>query len=199
MSDINASERWVEAGYNLFVKEGPDGLQVERLARILGLNKSGFYHYFGDMENYTARLIKYHYREFDLFMNDVAKCKCVHPDYHEVIYKHRVMAMGQMQLARNKDHPMFLGAHREADERVVRETREMWVEYLNLNDKLDLASDFHALLRDVFYTRITWENFTVDYLNSLAEEVRDIVTRMASENGGVLTKTDVNTQRRHQV
>jgi AcrR family transcriptional regulator len=200
MSDINASERWVEAGYNLFVKEGPDGLQVERLARILGLNKSGFYHYFGDMENYTARLIRYHYREFDRFMDDVVKCRNVDPEYIQVIHNHRLMAMGQMQLARNKDNPMFLDAHKEGDDRVVSLTRGIWADYLNLNDKLELAGQFHALLRDIFYTRITWENFTIEYLRTLAEEVRDIVSKMGNENGGVLTKVkDVPTPRRHQI
>ncbi len=200
MSDINASERWVEAGYNLFVKEGPDGLQVERLARILGLNKSGFYHYFGDMENYTSRLIKYHYREFDHFMYDVERCNSVDPEYIQVIYNHRVMAMGQMQLARNKDNPMFLGAHKEGDERVVAQTRRIWAEYLNLKDKLELAGQFHGLLRDIFYTRITWEKFTVEYLRILMEEVRDVVAKMGTENGGTLTNvSDVQTQRRHQI
>ncbi|HWA33321.1 MAG TPA: TetR/AcrR family transcriptional regulator [Cyclobacteriaceae bacterium] len=200
MSDINASERWVEAGYNLFVKEGPDGLQVERLARILRLNKSGFYHYFGDMENYTARMIKYHYRAFDQFMDDVAKCNNVDPEYIHVIYKHKVMAMGQMQLARNKDNPMFLGAHKEGDERVVAQTRGIWAEYLNLNDKLELAGQFHALLRDIFYTRITWETFTIEYLRTLAEEVRDIVAKMGTENGGLMTKGgELSPARRQQI
>jgi AcrR family transcriptional regulator len=200
MSDINASERWVEAGYNLFVKEGPDGLQVERLARILGLNKSGFYHYFGDMENYMIRLIKYHYGEFDKFMDDVVKCRNVDPEYIQVIYSHRVVAMGQMQLARNKDNPMFLDAHKQGDERVVSLTRAIWADYLNLNDKLDLAGQFHALLRDIFYTRITWDNFTTEYLRTLAEEARDIVSKMGNENGGAMTKVkDVPAQKTSEV
>ena len=46
------SSVWTEEGYRLFAKEGLDGIQVERLARILSLNKSGFYHYFGDLEGF---------------------------------------------------------------------------------------------------------------------------------------------------
>ena len=49
---------WTEAGYKLFAEEGLEGIQVERLARILQLNKSGFYHYFGDLDGYCEELIK---------------------------------------------------------------------------------------------------------------------------------------------
>jgi hypothetical protein len=37
---------WLDVGYKIFAHEGPEGIQVERLARILGVNKSGFYHFF---------------------------------------------------------------------------------------------------------------------------------------------------------
>jgi len=35
-------DAWIKAGYKLLGKEGVDGVKVERLARILQLNKSGF-------------------------------------------------------------------------------------------------------------------------------------------------------------
>ena len=51
---MNNSQRWMNEGYDLFAREGPEGIQVERLARVLGLNKSGFYHHFGDRNTYLA-------------------------------------------------------------------------------------------------------------------------------------------------
>ena len=45
MTKSNTSQKWIEAGYERFAHEGPHGIQVERLARIIGVNKSGFYHY----------------------------------------------------------------------------------------------------------------------------------------------------------
>jgi AcrR family transcriptional regulator len=49
---ISKINTWIKAGYKLLGTEGMDGIKVERLARILDLNKSGFYHYFGTMEFY---------------------------------------------------------------------------------------------------------------------------------------------------
>jgi AcrR family transcriptional regulator len=60
MEKVKNSLLWTEEGYNIFAKEGLDAIQVERLARILHLNKSGFYHYFGDLEGYCVELIKMH-------------------------------------------------------------------------------------------------------------------------------------------
>jgi hypothetical protein len=105
-----------------------------------------------------------------------------------------------MQLVRNKEHPMFLGANKAGDDRVVNQTQQMWADYLGLKDNFELAGQFHGLLRDIFYTRITWDNFTVEYLRTLAEEFKNVVLRTAIENGGTLTKVkEIDPQRRRQV
>jgi AcrR family transcriptional regulator len=188
MSDINASERWVEAGYSLFTKEGPEGLQVERLARILGLNKSGFYHYFGDMENYIGRLTEHHYRQFEIFVLDVRQCKNIDPDFLLTLMKHRDMAMAQMYFVRSKDHPSFAGAHKEIDDRVSFESRLLWSEYLRINN-LELVEQFYGQMRDMFYSRITWEKYTYEYLHELAEEIKSMVAKIAMESGHAIGKS----------
>jgi len=40
----NSKEKWIEAGYELFAREGLKEVRIERLARDLDLNKSSFYH-----------------------------------------------------------------------------------------------------------------------------------------------------------
>ena len=61
------SAAWTEVGYDLFAHEGLDGIQVERLARILQLNKSGFYHYFGDLEGFCMELFALHKKSCAVF------------------------------------------------------------------------------------------------------------------------------------
>mgnify|MGYP006182290595 CR=1 FL=1 len=36
-------QSWIEEGYSIFSSEGPASIQVERVARNLKKNKSGFY------------------------------------------------------------------------------------------------------------------------------------------------------------
>ncbi len=44
-------EKWIKAGYALLATDEIDGINIERLARALNVNKSGFYHYFGLEKN----------------------------------------------------------------------------------------------------------------------------------------------------
>ena len=69
------TEAWVKAGYKLFGKEGMEAIKVERLARILQLNKSGFYHYFGSMKSYLKSLLQYHIGLSKVIAEEIARCE----------------------------------------------------------------------------------------------------------------------------
>ena len=176
-------KKWIETGYELFAEEGPEGIQVERLARILSLNKSGFYHYFGDMESYSNELIKHHYQVFDQFLSDVGGCKTVDPDYALILLKHKTTVMAQMHLVRNKSNPMFHGAHQELDDKVSRAVLNIWATHINIPNNPELVSQYFGIIRDMFYSRITWQTFTYDYLHAMAEESKDVVAKIHGEKG----------------
>lgn len=67
MGKTNNASVWTEGGYKIFANEGTEGIQVERLARILNLNNSGFYHYFGDLKSFIDELLKLHEKKADFF------------------------------------------------------------------------------------------------------------------------------------
>ncbi|HMG91387.1 MAG TPA: helix-turn-helix domain-containing protein [Chryseolinea sp.] len=50
-------EIWLKAGYKLLGREGMEGVKIERIARVLNLNKSGFYYYFKTMEGFLTCLL----------------------------------------------------------------------------------------------------------------------------------------------
>lgn len=58
MSNIHLP--WIEKGYSEFAKEGPRGLVIGRLARLVGKNKSSFYHYFADVRSFQEDLLSFH-------------------------------------------------------------------------------------------------------------------------------------------
>jgi AcrR family transcriptional regulator len=174
-------KKWIETGYKLFAEEGPEGIQVERLARILNRNKSGFYHYFGDMESFSGELMKHHYKLFDQFLKDVESCTNVDPESVKVLIKHKVTVMAQMHLVRNKSNPMFYGSHQALDDNVSQAMQPIWAKHLNISNNPELVSQYFSMIRDMFYSRITWSNFTYDFLSGIAEEAKDIITRIHTE------------------
>jgi len=188
MRETNASEKWIEAGYELFAKEGPEGIQVERLARIVKLNKSGFYHYFGDMERYSSRLVEHHYWLFDIFLDDVATCRNIDPDYVNVLIKHKIMVMAQIQLVRNKSNPYYHGAHKLPDLKIGHAVLPIWARHINIPNNAELAFQYHSLVRDVFYARVNLDNFNYNYLRELSNESKEIIAKILRErNTGAVT------------
>jgi hypothetical protein len=60
---LNIRDCWIEKGYKIFAYEGPMGLKIERLAKIVGKNKSCFYHLFADLQVFTSVLLDYHLQQ----------------------------------------------------------------------------------------------------------------------------------------
>lgn len=178
MEKAKNSKLWVEKGYTLFAEEGLDGIQVERLARMVARNKSGFYHYFSDLEGFCEELIKLHEQKTDDFVKDVLGAKTLDPDFFLVLSKHAYMVMFQVQLTRNKRSFLFFEASKEVDEKVNFAVYRMWSDYLGVHNNADLATRYFSLIRDMFYTRISFQNFNYPFLQSIAVEAKGLFNQM---------------------
>jgi len=85
MPNNNSELTWIESGYNQFASEGLEGIQVERLARITGLNKSGFYHYFGDRETYLEKLMAHHLQIAVQMAGDLKQVQRLYVEARDII------------------------------------------------------------------------------------------------------------------
>jgi AcrR family transcriptional regulator len=166
---------WVEEGYLIFASEGIDGIQVERLARSIGFNKSGFYHYFGDLEGYHQELIALHEKKLQHFLLDVKGTASLDPDYLELLIRHSLMVMFQVQLLRYKNNRTFYKAGELADEKITLAIRKLWIDYMGVTEQSDLAMRYYYIVRDMFYTRISFRNFTYDFLHGLIRDARELM------------------------
>jgi AcrR family transcriptional regulator len=77
MKNTKNLSTWLDTGYELFAREGLEGIQIERLARIVGLNKSGFYHYFGNLEIYRHELVKSHVQKVQQYFDSHPECRII--------------------------------------------------------------------------------------------------------------------------
>jgi AcrR family transcriptional regulator len=178
MERAKNSFAWTELGYTLFAEEGEEGLQVERLARILKLNKSGFYHYFGDQEGFCDELLKLHEHKANLFLDDVATVKFIDPDYLLVCVKHKIPIMFHQHLIRRKDKPSFYMTADNIDQREDVLLRDRWTEYLGLQDNPTLAMRYFSMVRDMLYARINAKNLDYDFLHRVVSEAKAVAQQM---------------------
>ena len=178
MEKQKKSSVWTEEGYCLFAKEGLYGIQVERLARILSLNKSGFYHYFGAVEGFYSALVQLHKKKVGEFLEEVAVTKKLDPDYLHLLIKYRDVVMFQMQLTRNSSNNSLHDASEIVDQSVSHAVRQLWYDYLDVPDDSDLGMRYYAIVRDMFYTRITFQNLNYTFLHNLVEDARTIMNEI---------------------
>jgi AcrR family transcriptional regulator len=169
------SAGWAEAGYNLFAREGLDGLQVERLARILQLNKSGFYHYFGDLEGFCLELLELHKKKIDDFVEEVYGIKKLDPDYLHLVIAHTKTVMFQVQLIRTASNHFLHAASDMIDQKVHAAIRELWCNYLDVPSDTDLGMRYYAMVRDMFYTRISFQNLNYTFLHNMITDAKSIM------------------------
>src|SRR6478609_12021806 len=169
---------WIEAGYNLYAEEGLAGIQNERLARILQLNKSSFYHYFGDLDGFQSELINLHKKRTDDFFQELKEIKSIDPDYFHLVVRYKVEIMFQLQILRGKHHEPFYQVALEIDKVQEVVFQKLWSEYLCLQERPHLAIRYFNIVRDVFYARITFEEFDYDYLKRLVTEAKEVMQQL---------------------
>ena len=165
---------WTQEGYNLFSREGLDGIQVERLARILGLNKSGFYHYFGDLEGFCNELVSLHKKQVGDFLKDVDNTSKLDPDYLHLLIKYSETVMFQVQLRRSQN-PVLYALSEWVDRKVDLALQRLWSEFMDLPDNSDAAHRYYPIVRDMFYTRISFQNLNYTFLHNLVSDAKAIM------------------------
>lgn len=173
---------WTEQGYTLFAEEGQDGIHVERLARMLNLNKSGFYHYFGDMEGYDNELLSLHKLKAELYFSEISHIKTIDPEWFHVLLQFKVPTMFQLQLLRCKRNPTFYRIAEAIDQKEDEFLEELWTEYLGLSDNPGLALRYLTIVRDMFYTRATPQNITYEFLRNLFTESKMLAQQIAESH-----------------
>lgn len=167
---------WLEAGYGLFINEGQHGINVERLARVLGRNKSAFYHFFGDRETFMEFLLAYHMTKVDAFVDDIKIIDQYDPQFIDLLIKHHRVILFNSQLIKNCHHKLCDNALREINLRIDEYVLPLWSKHVGLEYDLDLSKRYHAIIRDYMYIKVTTGSFNYDFFSALASEAKLIIT-----------------------
>jgi AcrR family transcriptional regulator len=174
MEKTRNSQAWLEEGYTLFANEGLEGIQIERLARILQLNKSGFYHYFGDLDGYYSELLNLHKEK-----GEISKIETIDPDFFNVVVKFKIPVMFHWQLIRIQNKPEFFKVAEAIDQKEDEILSQRWSEYLGIEDNPELAIRYFIIVRDMAYTRMSTQNLDFDFMRNVFTEAKVLMQQIA--------------------
>lgn len=170
--------KWLDTGYTIFSIEGLYGIQVERLARITQLNKSGFYHYFGDRDSFVEHLLKFHRQKAVVLASAIKQAPSFDPDFINLIVEWKEAIFFHRQLIVHRHIRIIEECFEEVNSITDPQTLPLWAEYLGIARNDQLASRYFEMVRDMFYTRLKPENISYDFIRTLAEDARKMVNEM---------------------
>lgn len=165
---------WINVGYELFAHEGPEGIQIERLARILDLNKSGFYHYFGNHDTYFQHLMEYHLHHADVLVENIPLVGNRIPDSARFLEDISIPVLMQKQLLKASHVPLFAKTYHEMNNLVDPDLLPLWADFLEMPDNPALALHYLQFVRDNFYARVTPATLSIEFIYAICIEAKEI-------------------------
>lgn len=164
---------WIKTGYKLLGTEGIEGIKIERLARILNLNKSGFYYYFGTLESFVKQLIEYHVDMAKTVAGEIAVCDNIDPDLLLLVIKHKFFFLAESQLLVKNRH-VDLDVE-EAGKIINGGVRSLWSRITGAADDPRVSFAYLNMIRHFLYARIDERNMTYEFLHQMTVETKEIL------------------------
>ncbi|MEM6343900.1 MAG: TetR/AcrR family transcriptional regulator [Bacteroidota bacterium] len=166
---------WIQAGYRLFAKLGPQGLKIEVIARQVQKSKSSFYHHFADLEVFTEHLLHLHVEQTALISEKEKRCQNIDPELIAVLVEHKQDLLFNRQLRINREVPAFKACFEKSNQYVAESFLPLWVSELGLTQKPQLAHLVLGLATENFYLQITEENLNHDWLAAYFHQIHHMV------------------------
>jgi AcrR family transcriptional regulator len=180
MTNSTTRQTWIDTGYDLFAKEGLEGIQVERLARILNLNKSGYYHYFGDRNSYIESLMQKQIEYAHQLVKDFSQVRQFDPQFMEVLIKHTTAVMVHNQLVRNRHDELLLQTYQQVNDIVDPVVIRLFADFIGFKDYLEFATKYYSQVRDMFYTQISFERMNYPFLRDFMYQAKEVIQQAAA-------------------
>ncbi len=174
----NIERPWIETGYELFSKEGPGALKIDKLARKVGVSRSSFYYLFADLDVFEEKLLAYHACRAQGAAEKVKMCKAIEPDFLLLIMAEKDYVLFNRQLRVHRDNPRYKAGFESAIALVGQETMNIFTEMLELQRKPEVARSVFQMTADILFHRLTVGNFNYEWLKDFMLEIKLLVKDM---------------------
>jgi AcrR family transcriptional regulator len=176
----SAEELWLKTGYEAFAYQGPDALLVERLARAVGINKSSFYHFFGDRDLYIDALLRYHLSCAHDLGAELERITHFEQEFPLIQNKYRMSVLFHAQLVKQREDATMRQTLDRINDYIDPIIVKSFAGYVNLPP--DLALDLFRTARDMFYSQVTPQNLDASYIAGVVQEIQRLVANIRAKN-----------------
>lgn len=165
---------WIQEGYATFAINGPQGLKVERLSKLVGKNKSSFYYHFADLNVFTELLLDYHLAQLDKMMKEEAICNSME-ELVAVLMAHKLDLLFNRQLRIHREKDVFEACFLKTNQLTEASIPDIWPKMLGLEKNYYLAELVLKLSIENFFLQITASTLNEDWLTNYFRKLQELV------------------------
>ena len=159
---VDNRQKWIEMGYELFGKVGPEALNAEKLSNLVGLQRSSFYHYFKTLEGFENALFEHHIKQYKNFRKIIQHYVKFEQLLSQEIFDHQGALAFQRQLMINQRFSRYKKCMDEALSYTLNITFKLWHSSSMNNINLETDSILFNALRDFFFVHYGESNENTD-------------------------------------
>lgn len=178
MEPTRKQQPWILEGYQVFALEGPTGLKVERLSKLVGKNKSSFYHHFADLDIFVSVLLDHHIKQSIVLGEKEANC--IGKDHFvQLMLEHKQDLLFSRQLRIHRDNAAFEKCFCRTNEISIPNFIPIWSAMIGLENNQKLAGTVLNLSMENFFLQITEDTLQEAWLHNYIDTIRNMVLQFS--------------------
>jgi AcrR family transcriptional regulator len=176
--------KWLETAYIKFAEIGPNNLSIKSLAKQCDLPRTNFYYYFANKEELIEELIKLHFETTTKLFNTELENRLhsLIPDLYVISIDYKLGFQFAKQLFLNREEPVYNKAYKHG----IALSANLIVPKFKEFTKIDLPYESVKLIwftvTDAWFSRVKFDEFSVDYLCELYYEIMDTLAPLIEKN-----------------
>lgn len=177
MKRSESYNKWLEVGYYFFAEKGPENLSIKALAEQCELPRTNFYYHFNDKGDFIDKLIEVHISStIEVFNQELTtRFHSYIPDLYVILFDFKIGLQFAKQLFKNRDNLKYNKAYNAGvilpAEFILPKFKRFFK--LDLPDKTVMI--LWTTLVDAWYSRLNFDNATVDEMISMCYEIMDSI------------------------
>jgi AcrR family transcriptional regulator len=184
MKTSESYTKWLETAYVMFAEIGPQNLSIKSLAEQCGLPRTNFYYYFANKEELIEKIIDLHFETTaELFNTEVEKrLHSFIPDLYIISYDFKLGFQFAKQLFLNRGKPVYNKAYMHGIALSADLIVPKFKEFTKIDLPYESVKSIWFTVTDAWFSRVKFDEFSVDYLCELYYEIMDTLAPLIEKN-----------------
>lgn len=173
-------QNWISEGYTVFAYKGPAAIVIENMAVKLSVSKSSFYHHFGEQPYFIEMLLEQHLERAQVMGSKAALLTSFIPGFLHLLLQHKTDVLFNKQLRMHRENKSYQTCFQQAAGLVNSNIQNIWKAFIGTDKNMETADKLFQVIEDMFYQRVTSENFTVGFMENLSYDLKALVENLSS-------------------